>query len=92
KVFWSNDWDGEGTDASFTVKIGNDEYELATMRRNHKGENGTPHDKLAFSGIEGDADGRDFTINAMYMPLDQAEGGNSKLIDLHGGIHHLKSG
>jgi poly(A) polymerase len=59
---------------------------------NHKGENGDVHDKVAFGGIDQDADRRDFTINAMYIPLEDGDGPNAKLIDLHGGIHHLKSG
>lgn len=92
KVFWTGNWDSTGTDVAFHVRVNGDEFELATMRGNHKGENGDTHDKVAFGGIEQDADRRDFTINAMYLPLEDADGPNTKLIDLHGGIHHLKAG
>jgi hypothetical protein len=92
KVFWTGSWDSTGTDVQFHVRVNGDEFELATMRGNHKGENGDVHDKVAFGGIDQDADKRDFTINAMYIPLDDSDGPNARLIDMHGGVHHLKSG
>jgi hypothetical protein len=49
-------------------------------------------DSYRFGGLDQDAQGRDFTINAMYIPLTQSDGENSELIDPHGGAHHLKNG
>jgi tRNA nucleotidyltransferase/poly(A) polymerase len=47
---------------------------------------------MEFAGLDDDSARRDFTINSMYIPLTSADGPNSKLIDPHGGAHHLRSG
>ncbi len=44
------------------------------------------------AGLDDDAQRRDTTVNAMYIPLTASDGANSKLIDPHGGIHHLRKG
>jgi tRNA nucleotidyltransferase/poly(A) polymerase len=47
---------------------------------------------MEFGSLDDDAAGRDFTINSMYIPLTTADGANAKLIDPHGGAHHLRRG
>lgn len=87
RVFWVNGWDKQDKEYSVIARINNEEFEITTFHKNGKGK---PPDKISFSNLDNDASSRDFTINSMYIPLT-TDGPNSKLIDPHGGIHHIKS-
>lgn len=87
KVFYINDLDKNGKEHGFIVKVNNEEFELNIFHNSHKGKSKTLN-KVEFSNLEEDAAKRDLTVNSLYVPLNF--GTNSKLIDPHGGFHHLK--
>lgn len=74
------------------VKRGDQQYEVATFRRDLKPDEKTPEEDLPegdnlFGSPEEDALRRDFTINGLfYDPV------NDSLIDLSGGLEDLKAG
>jgi tRNA nucleotidyltransferase/poly(A) polymerase len=92
KVFHAKGWDRSGKEFSFLARVGGEEFEIATFRKDSKGGDGRTPDSMEFGGLDDDAAKRDFTINAMYIPLTSADGPNSKLIDPHGGAHALRKG
>jgi tRNA nucleotidyltransferase/poly(A) polymerase len=92
KIFYAKGWDREGSEFVMGIRVkGSPEIELATFRKDSKSGDGRTPDKMTFSGLEDDAARRDFTINAMYLKLDNPKGPNTKLVDPHSGIAHLKS-
>lgn len=92
KIFYASRWDKSGKELEFTVEINRGKFEIATLSKGPKSRRITPEKGESAASIEDDASNRDFTINAMYIPLTQYDGENSDLIDPHGGAHHLKSG
>lgn len=90
KSFYAQKWDRSGKEFVFIVKVNNQEFELSTLRKDHKGEFGALPEKISFSSLEEDAEKRDLTINSLYIPLTNYDGPNAKIIDPHGGVHHLK--
>lgn len=90
KTFFAQGWDRAGKEYTFTIKINGEEFELSTLRKDAKGKKSPDH--MEFGGLEDDASKRDFTVNSMYIPLTSADGPNAKLIDPHGGAHHLRAG
>lgn len=91
RIFYAKGWDKEGKECAFGVRIKGDEFDLASFRKDSKSSKDDP-EKIEFCSLDGDAQKRDFTMNAMYIPLTTADGPNSKLIDPHGGAHHLRNG
>jgi tRNA nucleotidyltransferase/poly(A) polymerase len=92
KVFYASRWDKQGKELEMTIEINGEKFELATMSKNAKSRRVMPEKGESASSVEEDADGRDFTINSLYIPLTTSDGDNNELIDPHGGAHHLKSG
>lgn len=92
KIFYASRWDASGKELEFTVEINNEKFELATLSKVEKSRRVTPEKGEHASSVEEDSANRDFTINAMYIPLTQYDGDNSDLLDPHGGAHHLKKG
>ena len=92
KVFYAKGWDRGGKEFVIGARVNGEEFEIATFRKDSKGGDGRTPDKMEFGGLEDDAQRRDFTVNSMYIPLSSADGPNSKLIDPHGGLHHLRQG
>ena len=92
KVFYAKGWDRGGQEFVIGAKVHGEEFEIATFRKDSKSGDGRTPDKMEFAGLDDDAARRDFTMNSMYIPLTSADGANSKLIDPHGGAHHLRSG
>ncbi len=93
KVFWAGGWDRSGREFQMHAKINGEEFEIATFRKDSKGKSAKNPDRMEFTpNFDEDAASRDFTINAMAIPLTSADGPNAKLMDPHGGAHHLKSG
>lgn len=92
KVFSAKGWDRGGKEYVFNARVNGEEFEIATFRKNPKGSDGKTPDSMEFGSLDDDAAGRDFTINSMYIPLTTADGANAKLIDPHGGAHHLRRG
>lgn len=92
KIFYAKGWDRGGNEFVIGAKVNGEEFEIATFRKDSKGGDGRTPDKMEFSGLEDDSSRRDFTQNSMYIPLTSADGPNGKLIDPHGGAHHLRSG
>jgi len=90
KTFAAQGWDRAGKEYDFKIKINGEDFELSTLRKDAKG--GKTPDHMEFGSLEDDASKRDFTVNAMYIPLTSPDGPNAKLIDHHGGIHHLRKG
>lgn len=86
-VFWVDKHDRAGKEYSVKVKVNGEEFEIETFRKGSKNK-----DKIEFGSLEDDAARRDFTFNAMYIPLTAADGPNNKMIDLYGGAHHLRNG
>ncbi len=92
KVFSAKGWDRGGKEYVFNARVNGEEFEISTFRKNPKGSNDKTPDNMEFGTLDDDAAGRDFTINSMYIPLTTADGANAKLIDPHGGAHHLRRG
>jgi len=92
KRFYVSKYDKKGNELAFGIKVkGSKAMKLSTMRKEHKGdEEDIP--ELTVSDLDGDANGRDFTINSMYIQLDNPDGANAKLIDPHNGLIHLGNG
>ena len=92
KVYYASRWDKEGKEIEITVEVNGEKFEIAPLGKHSKNKNDKV-DKAELAGsVEDDAQNRDFTINSMYIPLTNADGDNSDLIDPHGGAHHLKHG
>lgn len=92
QIFYAKGWDRGGKEFVFGVRVGGKEIELATFRKDSKGGDGRTPDSMEFSDMEEDAARRDFTANALYIPLTNADGPNTELLDYHGGVHHLRAG
>lgn len=92
RTFYASRWDGQGKEIEITVEINGEKFELASLGKHGKSRRVNPDKADSATSVEEDSMGRDFTINAMYIPLTQSDGENSDLIDPHGGAHHLKSG
>ena len=84
--------DGRGKDMEFVVDVGGQQFHLATLSLSPKSRFANADDLKAASTVEEDAANRDFTVNAMYIPLKNADGANTELIDVFGGANDLKSG
>jgi tRNA nucleotidyltransferase/poly(A) polymerase len=93
KIFYAKGWDRAGREFVIGARVNGEEFEIATFRKDSKGSDGRTPDRMEFTpSLEEDSARRDFTINSMAIPLSSADGPNAKLIDPHGGAHHLKSG
>ncbi len=93
KIFYAKGWDRAGREFVIGARVNGEEFEIATFRKDSKGSDGRTPDKMEFTpSFEDDSSRRDFTINSMAIPLTNADGPNTKLMDPHGGAHHLKSG
>lgn len=92
KIFYAKGWDRGGKEFVFGARVNGEEFEIATFRKDSKGGDGRTPDSMEFGSLDDDAARRDFTINSMYIPLTTADGANAKLIDPHGGAHHLRAG
>lgn len=92
RSFWASRWDGQGKEIEITVEINGEKFELASLGKHGKSRRVNPDKADVATSVEEDSMGRDFTMNAMYIPLTQSDGENSELIDPHGGAHHLKAG
>jgi tRNA nucleotidyltransferase/poly(A) polymerase len=76
----------------FLIGINGDKFYISPLNKSLKSQNYIPSETNLTNDLGEDAAGRDFTINAMYMPLKNYDGENSELIDIYGGAHHLKNG
>jgi len=65
----------------------NDEYEIATFRKDSASSDGRRPDSVEFADIATDVLRRDLTINALFYDLDTNE-----IVDLVGGVEDLKNG
>lgn len=92
KIFYAKGWDRAGREFVIGARVHGEEFEIATFRKDSKSGDGRTPDRMEFAGLDEDAKRRDFTINSMYIPLTSADGPNGKLIDPHGGAHHLENG
>lgn len=92
KAFYVSRWDKQGKEMEITAVINGEKFNIATLSKSTKSRRVSPDQGESASSVEEDASNRDFTINSMYIPLTQADGDNSELIDPHGGAHHLKNG
>lgn len=86
QTFWVNKVDSNKRPFCFGISVNDDHYELDVFRKNPRG--------LLDSNMESgsqidDASGRDFTINGMYILLNNDNGPNKELLDFFGGMHHL---
>ncbi len=92
KIFYAKGWDRGGREFVIGARVNGEEFEIATFRKDSKGGDGRTPDTMEFGGLDDDSARRDFTANSMYIPLTSADGANAKLIDPHGGAHHLRAG
>ena len=90
KVFFATRWDKSGKEMEFTVRVNGEDFSLATMSKSPKSRITDIDSSDATGSLEDDALNRDFTINAMYIPLKNSDGDNTELIDPFGGAHHIK--
>jgi tRNA nucleotidyltransferase/poly(A) polymerase len=92
KVFYASRWDSEGKEIEFTVVINGESFRLSPLSKSSKSRNIDLEKSEMASTVEDDSQNRDFTINSLYIPLNNADGDNNDLMDPHGGAHHLKNG
>ncbi len=92
KVFYVSRWDGQGKEMEITIEINGEQFKISTLSKGSKSRRIKADKGESASSIEEDSEGRDFTVNSMYIPLTQSDGDNSELLDPHGGSHHIKSG
>ena len=92
KIFYAKGWDRAGKEFVIGARVNGEEFEIATFRKDSKGGDGRTPYNMEFGSLEDDSAKRDFTVNSMYIPLTSADGANAKLIDPHGGAHHLRAG
>jgi tRNA nucleotidyltransferase/poly(A) polymerase len=79
----------KATGTRFTVQnawLDNEWFEIATFREDSKGGDGRRPDSVTYSDINGDAQRRDLTINALYYDIKTKE-----IIDLVGGMDDIKN-
>jgi hypothetical protein len=76
----------------FLVSVNGTNFYMSPLNKSLKSVNFIPKEVSFTSNLEEDAAGRDFTINALYIPLKNYDGENNELIDFYGGAHHLKNG
>ncbi len=69
------------------VFVGDEEFEIATFRRDSSTGDGRRPDSVEFTTIDQDVKRRDLTINALFFDIDTSE-----VVDLVGGIDDLKNG
>ena len=91
KPFYVSRWDKQGKELEITVEINGEEFEIATLSKSLKSRRVQPDKAESASSIEEDSSNRDLTINSLYIPLSNADGDNSELIDPYGGATHLKN-
>jgi tRNA nucleotidyltransferase/poly(A) polymerase len=92
KLFYASKWDKKKKEMTITAVVNGQSFDVSTLSKSPKSKNFTPDEAKSAANIEEDAANRDFTINALYIPLTKDGGPNSELIDPFGGAHHLKSG
>lgn len=92
KIFYASRWDSEDKEIELTVEINNEQFRLSTLSKSSKSRLVKPEKGESAASVEEDAANRDFTINAMYIPLTTPDGDNNELLDPFGGAHHLKNG
>lgn len=92
KIFYPCRWDNSGKELEICVEIKSEKFYLATLSKTPKSRNVTPSEGVAATSIEEDAANRDFTVNALYIPLNNSDGDNVDLLDPVGGAHDLKKG
>ncbi len=63
------------------------EYEIATFRKDGSSSDSRRPDSVEFTSIEGDVSRRDLTINALFYDIETKE-----VVDLVGGIDDIKNG
>jgi tRNA nucleotidyltransferase/poly(A) polymerase len=79
----------KATGTRFTVQnawLDNEWFEIATFREDSEGGDGRRPDSVTYSDINGDAQRRDLTINALYYDIKTKE-----IIDLVGGMDDIKN-
>jgi len=92
KKFYVQGTDINGQEFVMGAKVNGETFEIATFRKDSKGASDGRTTAMSFTpNLEEDAARRDFTVNAMYIPLTNENGPNNKLIDIYGGVRHLKS-
>lgn len=91
KTFSVSRWDKAGKEMAFKVTINGEDFDLSIMSKSPKSKSYDADSFDATSALEDDAMNRDFTINSMYIPLNNSDGDNTELIDPFGGAHHIKS-
>jgi hypothetical protein len=91
QFFWVNKGNQNGRPFSFGLQVNEDEFELDIMTKTPRGYDNDADDREPGSHAD-DANGRDFTMNGMYILLTNDNGPNKELVDFHGGIHDMKAG
>jgi tRNA nucleotidyltransferase/poly(A) polymerase len=89
QLFWVDRANKNGRPFKFGLSVNEDEFELEVFTKTPKG---TEDGDLEPGNHSDDANSRDFTMNGMYLALNNENGPNKELQDFHGGIHHMKAG
>jgi tRNA nucleotidyltransferase/poly(A) polymerase len=92
KLFYASRWDKKNKEMTITAEVNGQTFEISPLSKSPKSKNFKPDESKLAASIEDDASNRDFTINAMYIPLTKEDGANTELIDPFGGANHLKGG
>ena len=91
KMWFVKGRDSSGKPYSIVAKVLEDEFEICTLRKDPKTDSVNKVGDFVDSPHE-DANGRDLTINALYLDLTKPDGENNKLYDPTGkGWHDAKN-
>jgi len=92
RFFYPTRSDKKGKPVEYVATVNGQPFHISTLSKSPKSRFAQPDEAQTATSIEEDAANRDFTINAMYIPLTNDDGPNSELIDVFGGANHLRSG
>ena len=85
--------DKAGRAYAVTANVNGEEFDIETMRRDPKTGDDNQTAKEFVDNPKDDAQGRDFTMNAIYIELSKADGENTKVFDpTEDGIHAVNNG
>jgi tRNA nucleotidyltransferase/poly(A) polymerase len=93
-TWWVDERDNSADKKAFAIgaKVGDEVFKIETFRKDIDVIDGQAAEVDFVDNPKEDADRRDLTFNAMYIPLEKADKENKKLYDFHGGYEDSKKG
>ena len=90
--FYVSMFDKKGQETEITAVVNGQKVHIATMNTNSKCSSTPPDNRDFTTSISKDAEGRCFTVDAMYIKVKSSDGDNTELLDPMGGFRNLVDG